>query len=82
MNQQIEMLERAGKLLSALDEHLVFVGGATISLYLDDASVEDVPPFHYARNDKLYFYRLGMLPSCNTIPVKFKVFSKRMNWNG
>lgn len=42
MNQQIEMLERAGKLLSALDEHLVFVGGATISLYLDDASVEDV----------------------------------------
>ncbi len=42
MNQQIEMLERAGKLLSALEEHLIFVGGATISLYLDDASVEDV----------------------------------------
>jgi hypothetical protein len=48
MNQQIEMLERAGKLLSALDEHLVFVGGATISLYLDDASVEDDLVVHIA----------------------------------
>jgi Nucleotidyl transferase AbiEii toxin, Type IV TA system len=44
MNQQIEMLEKAGKLLSVLTEHIVFTGGATISLYLDEISAADARP--------------------------------------
>ena len=44
MNQQIEMLEKAGKLLSVLSEHIVFTGGATISLYLDEVSASDARP--------------------------------------
>ncbi|MGI8500692.1 MAG: nucleotidyl transferase AbiEii/AbiGii toxin family protein [Hassallia sp.] len=44
MNQQIEMLEKAGKLLSVLNEHIVFTGGATISLYLDEISAADARP--------------------------------------
>lgn len=44
MNQQIQMLEKAGRLLSALNERIVFTGGATISLYLDEISAVDARP--------------------------------------
>lgn len=44
MNQQIQMLEKAGSLLSALSERIVFTGGATISLYLDEVSAADARP--------------------------------------
>ncbi|WP_277882351.1 hypothetical protein ACOWPH_31145 (plasmid) [Anabaena sp. PCC 7938] len=38
MNEQIQMLSKAAKLLYPLDERIVFTGGATISLYLDEVS--------------------------------------------
>ncbi len=44
MNEQIEMLEKVGRLLSALNERIVFIGGATISLYLDAVSAADARP--------------------------------------
>jgi hypothetical protein len=44
MNEQIQMLSKAAKLLSSLDERIIFTGGATISLYLDEVSAADVRP--------------------------------------
>jgi hypothetical protein len=44
MNEQIQMLEKAAKLLAALNKKIVFIGGATISLYLDEISAIDARP--------------------------------------
>jgi hypothetical protein len=44
MNEQVQMLEKAAKLLAALDTKVVFIGGATISLYLDEVSAFDARP--------------------------------------
>jgi hypothetical protein len=49
------MLSKAALVLEALDKRIVFTGGATISLYLDEVSAADVRPtkdvdcvvFHY-----------------------------------
>lgn len=44
MDEQIQMLEKAAKLLAALDEKIVFIGGATIALYLDEISAIEARP--------------------------------------
>lgn len=44
MNQQIEMLEKAARVLEGVSDRIVFTGGATISLYLDEASAPDIRP--------------------------------------
>lgn len=44
MNEQVQMLEKAAKLLAALNQKIVFIGGATISLYLDEISAVDTRP--------------------------------------
>lgn len=44
MDEQIQMLEKAAKLLAALDEKIVFIGGATVPLYLDKVSAADARP--------------------------------------
>lgn len=44
MNEQVQMLEKAAKLLAALNKKIVFIGGATISLYLDEISAIDARP--------------------------------------
>jgi Nucleotidyl transferase AbiEii toxin, Type IV TA system len=44
MNEQVQMLEKAAKLLAALNKKIVFIGGATISLYLDEVSAVDARP--------------------------------------
>lgn len=44
MNQQIQMLSKAAGVLSALDKRIIFTGGATISLYLDEVAAADVRP--------------------------------------
>lgn len=44
MEQQIVMLERAASLLAALERHVVFTGGATIALYLDEITASEVRP--------------------------------------
>lgn len=44
MNQLIEMLSKVASVLSQVPQTIVFTGGATISLYLDDASVPDIRP--------------------------------------
>lgn len=38
MNQQIYMLQKVAAVLAAVPQTVVFTGGATISLYLDDVS--------------------------------------------
>lgn len=38
------MLSKAARALAALDERVVFTGGATISLYLDEVAAADVRP--------------------------------------
>ena len=38
MNQQISMLETVARVLSTVPTTIVFTGGATISLYLDEAA--------------------------------------------
>jgi hypothetical protein len=44
MNQQIYMLERVATVLASVPQTVVFTGGATISLYLDDVSAPDIRP--------------------------------------
>lgn len=44
MKQQIAMLERAASVLVALERHIVFTGGATIALYLDEITASEVRP--------------------------------------
>jgi hypothetical protein len=44
MNEQIEMLEKVARLLAALEEKIVFIGGSTISLYVDEVAAADVRP--------------------------------------
>jgi hypothetical protein len=44
MNEQVQMLEKGAKLLAALNKKIVFIGGATISLYLDEVSAVDARP--------------------------------------
>jgi hypothetical protein len=45
MNEQVQMLEKAAKLLAALNKKIVFIGGTTISLYLDEVSALDARPY-------------------------------------
>ncbi|MBD2505509.1 nucleotidyl transferase AbiEii/AbiGii toxin family protein [Anabaena azotica] len=42
MNESVQMLEKAANLLADVHKQIVFVGGATISLYLDELSSGDV----------------------------------------
>ncbi|WP_256871659.1 hypothetical protein [Nostoc sp. TCL26-01] len=42
MNDSVQMLEKAANLLANVEKQIVFVGGATISLYLDELSSGDV----------------------------------------
>ena len=44
MNQQIYMLQKVAAVLAAVPQTVVFTGGATISLYLDDVSAPDIRP--------------------------------------
>ncbi|MEG4171543.1 MULTISPECIES: hypothetical protein [unclassified Microcoleus] len=44
MNQQIFMLEIVARVLSTVPTSIVFTGGATISLYLDEAAAPDIRP--------------------------------------
>lgn len=44
MNQQIYMLQKVATVLAAVPQTVVFTGGATISLYLDDVSAPDIRP--------------------------------------
>jgi hypothetical protein len=44
MNQQIWMLETVARVLSQVPTTIVFTGGATISLYLDEAAAPDIRP--------------------------------------
>ena len=44
MNPQILMLETVARVLSNVPTTLVFTGGATISLYLDEAAAPDIRP--------------------------------------
>jgi hypothetical protein len=44
MNQQIFMLETAARVLSQVPVTIVFTGGATISLYLDEVAAPDIRP--------------------------------------
>ncbi len=44
MNQQISMLETVARVLSTVPTTIVFTGGATISLYLDEAAAPDIRP--------------------------------------
>ena len=44
MNPQILMLETVARVLSTVPTTLVFTGGATISLYLDEAAAPDIRP--------------------------------------
>lgn len=44
MDEQLKMLEKAANLLAALDEKIVFIGGATIPLYLDEISAIEARP--------------------------------------
>lgn len=42
--QQIYMLEKVATVLAAVPQTIAFTGGATIALYLDDASAPDIRP--------------------------------------
>lgn len=42
--QQIYMLQKVAAVLAAVPQTVVFTGGATIALYLDDASASDIRP--------------------------------------
>lgn len=44
MNQQIFMLETVARVLSQVRTTIVFTGGATISLYLDEVAAPDIRP--------------------------------------
>ncbi|MBD2184561.1 nucleotidyl transferase AbiEii/AbiGii toxin family protein [Planktothrix sp. FACHB-1355] len=44
MNQQIYMLQKVAAVLADVPQTVVFTGGATISLYLDDVSAPDIRP--------------------------------------
>ena len=44
MNQQIFMLETVARILSQVRTTIVFTGGATISLYLDEVAAPDIRP--------------------------------------
>lgn len=44
MNPQIFMLETVAAALSTVPATIVFTGGATISLYLDEAAAPDIRP--------------------------------------
>ncbi len=44
MTHPIQQLEKAARVLAALPERLVFTGGATIALYLDEVAAADVRP--------------------------------------
>lgn len=44
MNEQIYMLQKVAAVLAAVPQTVVFTGGATISLYLDDVSAPDIRP--------------------------------------
>ena len=44
MNQQIYMLQKVAAVLAAVPQTVVFTGGATISLYLDEVSAPDIRP--------------------------------------
>lgn len=44
MNQILDMLEKVATILTQINIKIVFTGGATIALYLDDVSAPDVRP--------------------------------------
>lgn len=44
MNQILAMLQRVANVLNSVPETIVFTGGATIPLYLDDVSAVDIRP--------------------------------------
>ena len=44
MHPQVLMLEKAANVLLPLEQRIVFTGGATIPLYLDEISAEDARP--------------------------------------
>jgi hypothetical protein len=44
MNEQISMLEKVAEVFSQVDTTIVFTGGATISLYLDEVAAPDIRP--------------------------------------
>ena len=44
MNQLVVMLEKVAGVLSRVPQTIVFTGGATISLYLDEVSAADIRP--------------------------------------
>jgi hypothetical protein len=64
MNGQIEILEKAAKLLTILNKRIVFTGGSTIPLYLDELSARDA---RYTRDvdcvveitSRIEYYRLS-----------------------
>jgi hypothetical protein len=43
-NQHIQLLEKAADLLGDLEFEVVFIGGATISLFIDDPAAGDIRP--------------------------------------
>jgi hypothetical protein len=44
IHPQILMLEKAASILKPLEQRIVFTGGATIALYLDELSADEVRP--------------------------------------
>jgi len=44
MMQPIEMLERIAEILAQVPDKIVFTGGATIALYLEEVAVPDIRP--------------------------------------
>jgi hypothetical protein len=44
IHPQVLMLEKAANILRSLEQHIVFTGGATIPLYLDEISAQDARP--------------------------------------
>lgn len=42
MNPRLQLLEEAARALSRLERRIVFVGGATVSLHLDDQGAQGV----------------------------------------
>ena len=44
MNPQVLMLETVARVLSTVPTTIIFTGGATISLYLDEVAAPDIQP--------------------------------------
>ncbi len=73
MNEQIQMLEKAAKLLAALDEKIVFIGGTTIPLYLDEVSAAD------ARSTKDVDCVVNIVPSNKS---EYYIFAEKLRLLG